>query len=723
MRLERANSKKPVTWLSFLGLVLIPIIVGAGFILATWKSSDRLETIDAAIVNNDDGAKIDGETVPIGRQLTSGLVGEEKNNINWVISDTEDAEKGLEDGTYAAVLTIPEGFSRAVTSVSDAEKATQTGIDVDVSKVAPAADAVISQSVTEVARTTFNTEMTKNYLDNIYLGFNETGTQMRDLSDAAGELDKGASGLTEGTKKSADGAGELSKGMDTLSSSGGELNKGAGELAKGASGLSEGTSGLSDGLDQLNSQTKDLPESTEKLADGAGQLSDGVDKYTKGVDKVADGGKGLADGIEKYQQGLEKGSEAAAGAESLAAAEKMELIPAGGADKIRADLCKGSPAEVCAGLEKAYLAGMSGGMQGAAAGLDDKTSGKSLSGGAEELSAGLDDLSKGSAGLRKGASGVAEGNEQLAEGMPELSKGISKLADGSKELDKGAGELSKGMNTFTGGLGQYVTGVQTAATGTGDLAAGLGTLSEGSQKYSEGTKQFADGVEEGAEKVPSYTAPERDTLAKVASANIEAPDTDEVTDLLAGSTIALLIMLALWIGALATYTVLKPIPASTLLSTRSSVSVWLRGLWPGAAVGLVQALVLSVLAISVMDLDAVQTFDIVILTFVSALVFMVLNFALVAWFGGFGRFASVIAVVLAVAGRTIGAVPEFFHAVAPLLPLTPAMDGFAAIAGGTSGLGVAYGGLLAWAIIGLVMSLLAIVRARTTKPEAALAMA
>lgn len=234
MRLERANSKRPVTWVSFAGLVLIPIIVAAGFILATWKSGDRLETIDAAIVNNDDGAEVDGKTVPIGRELTSGLVGETENNIHWVITDEEDAEKGLADGTYAARLTIPEGFSRAVTSVSDAKSATQTQLDVDVSGVAPASDQLISRSVAEVARTTFNTSMTENYLDNIYLGFNDIGTQMRKLGDAAGELDDGAQQLSSGTRQSADGAGELAKGMGELDASGGELDKGAGDLAKGS---------------------------------------------------------------------------------------------------------------------------------------------------------------------------------------------------------------------------------------------------------------------------------------------------------------------------------------------------------------------------------------------------------------------------------------------------------------------------------------------------------
>ncbi|AZL14261.1 YhgE/Pip domain-containing protein [Brevibacterium aurantiacum] len=800
MRLERANSKRPVTWLSLFGLVLIPIIVAAGFILATYNSTDRLDTIEAAIVNNDDGAEVDGETVPIGRQLTSGLVGEEDNNIHWVITDEDDAEKGMSDGTYAATLTIPEGFSRAVTSVSDAKSATQTQLDVDVSGVAPAADTQIAQSVAGVARTTFNTQMTETYLDNIYVGFNDMGDQMKDLGDAAGELDEGGEELAKGTEKSASGAGELSAGMDKLDSSGSELSKGAGDLSKGAGELSKGTSELSGGLQDMKKSTADLPDSTQKLADGAGELSGGVDEYTKSIDQiikgfagsgdsgsgegglddllkggkdldkgaqgVSEGAEGLSTGLGQYRDGLQEGADQAdqlaksgtvTGLDSLVSAGMMTQDEA---DQARAQMCPaGTPDEVCAGIEKAYaqglLNGTSGGLNSAVDGLEQKQDGESLLGGADkladgagelsdgmskfvkgledglgELTKGMEDISKNapklleaSKGLRDGASGVAEGNQKLADGMPELSDGIAKVADGSSELDDGAGQLSDGLGEFSAGLDQYTTGVSTAATGTSDLAAGLDTLSEGTDKYSQGVGKFADGVKKGADEVPSYSAPERDKLSTVASENIKSPDSSDAGDVLQGSTLALLIMLALWVGGLVTYTVLKPIPASTLLSTKSSVAVWLRGLVPGVIVGLLQALVLSILAVTVLDIDAVQGFDIAVLTFVSALVFMVLNFALVAWFGGVGRFLSVIAVVLAVAGRTIGAVPGFFDFLAPILPLTPAMNGFAAITAGTTGVAAAYGGLLAWAIIGVVMSLLAIVRARTTKPEAALEMA
>ncbi|WP_209374303.1 YhgE/Pip family protein [Brevibacterium renqingii] len=796
MRLERANSKRPVNWFSLIGLVLIPIIVAAGFILATWKSGDRLDTIEAAIVNNDDGAKVDGKTVPIGRQLTSGLVGEEDNNIHWVITDEEDAKQGLSDGTYAAKLTIPEGFSRAVTSVDDAKSATQTQLDVDVSGTAPATDTQISRSVAEVARTTFNTQMTENYLDNIYLGFNKMGEQMKSLGDAAGELDKGAKGLKEGTDKSASGAGELSEGMDELSTSGGELKTGASDLADGAGELSSGASELSGGLNKIDKQTSKLPESTQKLADGSGELSDGVDQYTKSIDQiikgfsgsgeggeggldditkggkkldkgaqgVSEGASGLSDGLHQYRDGLKQGADQAdqlAGTKpDLDGLVAAGIMTSGEADQARAEMCpEGTPDQVCQGIEQAYaqglLNGTSGGLNQAVDGLEQEKNGSSLLGGADELADGASELSDGmskfvtgledglgklkkgmedisknapklleaSKGLRKGAAGVADGNQQLADGMPALSKGIGKLADGSGELSDGAGQLSDGLDQYSTGVGKYTDGVSEAATGTSDLADGLEDLDKGTGKYAKGVTKFADGVKDGADDVSSYTAPERDRLAKVASANIKAPDSDGLTNVLQGSTVALLIMLALWVGGLVTYTVLKPIPASTLLSTRSSFAVWLRGLVPGVVVGALQALVLSILAVTVMDIDAVQGFEIAVLTFASAIVFMILNFALVAWFGGVGRFLSVIAVVLAVAGRTIGAVPQFFDFVAPILPLTPSMNGFAAIAAGTTGQAAAYGGLLAWAVIGIVMSLLAIVRARTTKPEAALAMA
>ena len=67
--LERASATRRVTWLSLLGLVLIPLLVAGGFLWATWNSDTRLDRVQAAIVNSDEPVRLDGQLVPLGRQV------------------------------------------------------------------------------------------------------------------------------------------------------------------------------------------------------------------------------------------------------------------------------------------------------------------------------------------------------------------------------------------------------------------------------------------------------------------------------------------------------------------------------------------------------------------------------------------------------------------------------------------------------------------------------
>ncbi|GAA4284528.1 YhgE/Pip domain-containing protein [Brevibacterium daeguense] len=816
---ERADSGRRVTWFSILGLILIPVVIAGGFVFATWQANDRLDSVRAAIVNNDEGAEVDGRQVPLGRQLTAGLVDTEEDNFDWVLSDDEDAASGLAAGDYAVVITIPEGFSRAVMSSAgdDPLQARQATIDVESSQVSPVADATIGQAIANAARNRFNTEFTAQYMDGIYLGFNEMGEQFRDVADAAGQLDEGTSQLAEGTGAAAAGAGELARGIEELDAGSGQLTDGAEGLATGASELADGTRGLSDGageladgLGQLADGTAELPDQTRQLADGAGQLSEGVDEYTRGmdelvrqlssfgeggsgddaggspdelidgVDELADGSSALAEGIEgiktglgRYQQEL---ADQADGAERLAGAQpdldglvEAGLMTSQEAEATRSRICTAPdaggqlPAEQCEPLERVFaaglLAGTAGGLGGAAAGLDaeDPNTGESLTsgltaladgaqvldegvsrlrdglqeglGGLGELMDGLgqfsdqaDELLDGSQQLREGASGMADGTDQLADGMGELSEGIGasadgadQLADGTSRLADGADQLATGAGEFSTGLSQYTDGVGQVATGTGDFALGLEELDSGTQELVEGTSQLADGLEEGADQVPSYTAPERDSLTEAVAQPI-AEDEDLLSSISTASTIALLLVMTLWLGALITYTVVRAVSATALTSSKSSWAILARGLLPGILVSLVQAAGLTLLAQIVLDLNFFDLNALLMLGLFAGVVFTVVNFALVAWFGGVGRFISVILVVLAVAGRALSATPEFFSAVQPLLPLTPAFQGATAIVTGVPGLGGAWGGLLGWLILGLGASIIAVARNRVLKP-------
>ena len=52
--LERASSQRRVGLWSLVGLVLVPLVVAAGFLWATWDSTDRLDRVQAAVVNLDE---------------------------------------------------------------------------------------------------------------------------------------------------------------------------------------------------------------------------------------------------------------------------------------------------------------------------------------------------------------------------------------------------------------------------------------------------------------------------------------------------------------------------------------------------------------------------------------------------------------------------------------------------------------------------------------------
>ena len=93
---ERADTGRPVTWFSIIGLILVPVIIAAGFVFATWQANDRLDSVRAAVVNNDEGAEIDGQTVPLGRQLSAGLVDSEEETIDgeWSVDTGRMLESG-----------------------------------------------------------------------------------------------------------------------------------------------------------------------------------------------------------------------------------------------------------------------------------------------------------------------------------------------------------------------------------------------------------------------------------------------------------------------------------------------------------------------------------------------------------------------------------------------------------------------------------------------------
>lgn len=275
-------------WRAVIAVLLLPVLATA---LTLWSMENRtlnFDNVPAAIVNLDEGAKmvVDGKemTVPLGRELSAGLMYPEKKfdvNLDWQIVTEETAKKGLEDGDFEAVLTIPKNFSKNVTSIGSVE-ATPALITITSNDASSELMGIISSQIAYVAANKMGSGMTEQMLNGVYLGFNEMKDQLGTAADGAKQLDDGARQL-------GDGVGQLSGGVS-------ELADGVDQLAGGASALANGTRELASGSDQLYG-------GVAQLSGGASQLANGLQQFRDGF--VGTPSKpGLKTGIDQLNQGI-----------------------------------------------------------------------------------------------------------------------------------------------------------------------------------------------------------------------------------------------------------------------------------------------------------------------------------------------------------------------------------------------------------------------------------
>jgi len=423
--IERARSHKPITALTLIGVLLLPAILGGVLVAALQDPTQRLDTMTAAIVNDDEPVTVNGQLAPLGRQLSAGLVdgtGKKDENLTWVVSNEKDAAAGLKDGTYQAVVRIPKGFSAAAVSggsaVQDpskpAEKAT---ISVTTAPQARAADGLIANQTAATAASTMGTEISQSTLKNVLVGF---GT----LGDKIGEAADGADKLANGAKSAATGAAALPDGATKLAD-------GAGQLADGASQLSNGLGTIANGI--TSAQT------------GANQIGAGL---SQGADALETPGRGVTDLI--------------AGANQTA---QVAGVTSKGVDGLKTGL--DSAVTMCDAATQKDLCALLKDLSGTATAIQPAATGAAA--GSASVASGVTPLAALPGQFRAAADGV----NQLSDGLGRLADGTTQSATGAGNLATGATGLQSGATQLADGATQLSTGVGSLATGTAGLATGL----------------------------------------------------------------------------------------------------------------------------------------------------------------------------------------------------------------------------------------------------------
>ena len=747
MIVER-NNARPARWITWLGLILVPVLVAGVLFAATWNGDPR--QVEAAIVNLDEPVTIDDQYIPLGRQLTAALVDSDRvENLTWLQASEADARSGLATGRYAAMVVIPADFSAAATSYGGDAEVRRATIQVETSPVAGIADATLGKVVAHTAATTLNETLTSTYLDQIYLGFDELGDNFVTMADGAGELADGAEKLADGIEEAADGSVQLSDGADqlsdglrTMAGSTASLPRDVRKLANGTGELAGGVKQYVGGVDQLVDQTlasldqqAQLVAGVAQLSDGAGALAGGLQQYRAAMGQLAEnpelvtaataaaGQQAQSQAVRQALQGAAgQAAAAATGPAQQAAAQEVPcpsdiaaipdgcaIFEAGRAAGVQVGVAAGSQAGAEAGLQVGLGVGVPVGVgaagQAASQGLGAADQPKSLLGGSQALAGGLSELRQ----QLSAAGGGGDPSEQLGQ----LKTAGRQLVGGTAELAKGTDQLADGIPQLVDGISRSADGAGQLADGMNEFSDGLGEAAEGSRKLADGAREMADGIAEGKDKLPSYSETERQNLAEV----VAAPISTENLQGTAGAGIGwatLLMVLALWAGALATFVVVRAVGSRLLGSARSSAYLVAEALVPGVIVVSIQAIVVTAIGQVALQLPFGRLFGMLGLMLVAGLAFAAVNHALVAWFGGAGRLVSLALAVLSLASMVTAAEPGVFGLLRVFSPLTPALDASRALLTESTGVATNLFLMIAWLIAGVAASAVAIVRNRTT---------
>ncbi|MBL0886283.1 YhgE/Pip family protein [Myceligenerans indicum] len=720
----RALTARHLTWRTWTALVAVPLLVMGLLTWAFWSPGTDHDSVQAAVVNNDDPVTVNGKTVPLGRTLAGDLTHDETSAYDWVLTDASDAREGLDDGTYAAVVTIPEDFSAQGTSAATADDpmhAVRGSLDVRTTTAAGVADPFLAAGVAADTQDALNQTVVQSYLGNVYGSFTTLHQQLEKASD-------GAAQLASGTAKLASGAEELSGGVDQVAEGAGELSTGAAQLAAGTTRLAAGSEALVVGSSELAAGTGELATGAAQVADGTTALATAVDDAARRARRLPVAARELADGAGRVaganarlaDEVVPVADRAVAGIDGLpqardVAAEVRRLAE-------RCDTGAVADRDFCEALDRAADR-----VEGAAQELDAGRSRvradvvtardavQELRTGAQEVARGSESLAERSGELAAGLASVVTAVDELDAGARSVAAGAAQADAAAEQLAAGSARLDTGTQQADAAAHQVAAGASELASGTDELVPGADQVADGAQQADDGAQQLASGLSDLAEHVPTYTDDEQDHLSAVAS----RPTTSSTTSAPFGElAVALFAALGLWALALMTYLVTRPLPAGILTSRAPTWRLTLRAAVPGAIAAATAAVVIAAVAIPVLRLHLAAASGLLLVALLSAATFVALNQALAAVLGPAGRLLSLGVAVLTVATGVVSTLPGALYAVAGLLPTHGAIIALRAVTTDGAGLGRGIAELVAWLVVGLLATIAVTDRRRYVSPRA-----
>lgn len=525
------------TWLKIVlcAIMIIPMIYACVFLGSMWDPYGNTDQLPVAVVNNDKEVEYNDSTMDIGKQLSDKLAKNDSMDFNIVSSSK--AQKGLKDGKYYMIITIPENFSKNATTLLDDDPqtmmltyTTNPQTNYVATKMDDSAMAKVKAEISSTVTKTYSKILFKN---------------VKTLSKGFKTAADGSQKLSDGVNTAKDGNATITENLNTLASSALVFNDGADSLVKGLSAYTEGVSTAKAGAQQLDNNSATLNNGAAQLKAGSSQLlsavqaaekqlGDGINASAGQLNTLTSSNKQMAESSKQLSAALTK-IQAAINSNNLVendaqAAKKVDGMISTLSTTISTMNNNAAQLNQLAAAEKKQAEQLQANQPQAAQELMLKatshaTQAATLQQVASQLSSSIntDDLKQlstllnGNAAVLKNQTAANAKTQQLLASSQQLAtanntavgslvtnlktvqasmKGTSTsvgMVGAVSQIDNGLSTLQSGLKTYTGGVKQVNNGLGTLASNNATLNSGASQLAEGALKISSGSNQLAAG--------------------------------------------------------------------------------------------------------------------------------------------------------------------------------------------------------------------------------------
>ena len=525
------------TWLKIVlcAIMIIPMIYACVFLGSMWDPYGKTDQLPVAVVNNDKEVEYNDSTMDIGKQLSDKLAKNDSMDFNIVSSSK--AQKGLKDGKYYMVITIPENFSKNATTLLDDDPqtmmltyTTNPQTNYIATKMDDSAMAKVKAEISSTVTKTYSKILFKN-VKTLSKGFKTAADGSQKLNDGvntakdgnatitenlntlassalvfndgADSLVKGLSAYTEGVSTAKAGAQQLDNNSATLNNGAAQLKAGSSQLLSAVQAaekqLGDGINASAGQLNTLTSSNKQMAESSKQLSAALTQIQGAIDSNNL-VENDAQAAKKVDGMISTLSTTISTMNNNAAQLNQLAAAEKkqaeqlqatqpqaaQELMLKATSHATQAATLKQVASQLSSSINTDDLKQLSTLLNGNAAVLKNQTAANAKT---QQLLASSQQL----ATANNTAVGSLVTNLKTVQASMKGTSTSVGMVGAVSQIDNGLSTLQSGLKTYTGGVKQVNNGLGTLASNNATLNSGASQLAEGALKISSGSNQLAAG--------------------------------------------------------------------------------------------------------------------------------------------------------------------------------------------------------------------------------------